>query len=154
MNVKAVVSIVAGLLAANCVNAAEVGTSISLGSTGLGLHLSTPITSKLNARLGLNYASYSYNGNTDDVDYDFKLKLATVDALLDYHPMDGAFRISGGVVYNGNNIDAVAKPNASQPRKRATSPARSTSAKLLLTSVSAGATRQKVRAGVSRWIWA
>jgi opacity protein-like surface antigen len=114
MNVNAVVSIVAGLLAANCVNAAEVGTSISLGSTGLGLHLSTPITSKLNARLGLNYASYSYNGNTDDVDYDFKLKLATIDALLDYHPMDGAFRISGGVVYNGNNIDAVAKPNASQ----------------------------------------
>jgi opacity protein-like surface antigen len=113
MKIKVFVSMVAaGLLAANSVNAAEVGASIELGSTGIGVHLSTPIAANLNARFGLNYAPYSYTGNTSDVDYDFKLKLATVDALLDYHPMNGAFRVSGGVTYNGNSIDAHAKPNS------------------------------------------
>ncbi|KQQ89348.1 histidine kinase [Massilia sp. Leaf139] len=74
--------------------------------------MTTPLANKLNARVGLNYAGYSYDGSTSDLDYEFKLKLATADALLDFHPFDGAFRLSGGVVYNGNRIDADAKPAA------------------------------------------
>jgi hypothetical protein len=46
------------------------------------------------------------------VEYDFKLKLATVDALLDYHPFGSSFRLSGGVIHNGNSIDVNARPNA------------------------------------------
>jgi hypothetical protein len=113
MKIKALVSLlVAGLAAANCASARDFGTSIDLGTTGLGLHVTTPLAAKLNARVGVNFADYSYDGNTSDVDYDFKLKLATFDALLDYHPFDGAFRVSGGAVYNGNKIDAFAKPTA------------------------------------------
>ena len=113
MKIKALASLlVAGLAAANCASARDFATSIDLGTTGLGLHVTTPLAAKLNARVGVNFADYSYDGNTSDVDYDFKLKLATFDALLDYHPFDGAFRVSGGAVYNGNQIDAFAKPNA------------------------------------------
>lgn len=112
MKIKALVSLlVAGLAVANCASARDFGTSIDLGTTGLGLHVSTPVAPKLNARFGVNFANYSYDGHTSDVDYDFKLKLATFDALLDYHPFDGAFRVSGGAVYNGNKIDAYGKPN-------------------------------------------
>lgn len=112
MKVKVLASLlVAGVLAATSANAADVGASLDVGTSGLGVHLSTPIASKLNARVGLNYASYNYSGHTSDVDYDFKLKLATFDALLDYHPFDSAFRVSGGLVYNGNKIEANAKPN-------------------------------------------
>ncbi|MGJ9419565.1 hypothetical protein ACHAC9_17655 [Massilia sp. CMS3.1] len=100
------------LAAASTAQAREIATTVDLGTTGLGLHLSTPVAPNLNARVGLNFASYSYDGNTSDVEYDFKLKLATVDALLDYHPWGSAFRVSGGLVYNGNSIDANAKPNA------------------------------------------
>lgn len=113
MKSKVLVSIlVAGLATAHAASASDIGTSIDLGTTGLGLHVTMPVVSKLNARLGVNVAKYNYDGSTSDVDYDFKLKLATVDALLDYHPFDGAFRISGGAVYNGNKIDARSKPNA------------------------------------------
>jgi hypothetical protein len=105
--------IIASLTIASSANAAEVGTTISVGTTGFGLHVTTPVASKVNARVGVNFANYSYDGSTSDVDYDFKLKLASVDALLDYHPFDGAFRISGGAVYNGNKVDATGKPNAS-----------------------------------------
>jgi hypothetical protein len=113
MKIKALVSVfAAGVLAANFVNAADIGTSINLGTTGLGLHVSTPLAPNLNARVGINFASHSYSDNTSDVDYDLKLKLATFDALLDYHPFAGAFRLSGGVVYNGNKFTAKAKPNS------------------------------------------
>lgn len=111
MKIKAFVSIlVASLAVANCASARDFGTSIDLGTTGLGLHVTTPVAPKLNARFGLNFANYSYDGSTSDVEYDFKLKLATVDALLDYHAFDSAFRVTGGAVYNGNKIEASGKP--------------------------------------------
>lgn len=109
---KIVSILIAAFAAASTAQAADVAATIGLGTTGLGLHLTTPVAPKLNARVGLNYANYDYDGSTDDLDYDFKLKLSTVDALLDYHPFDGAFRLSGGVVYNGNRIDAHAKPTS------------------------------------------
>lgn len=71
-----------------------------------------PLQPNLNARFGVNALSYSYDGSTSDVNYDFKLKLRTFDALLDYFPMAGAFRVSGGLVYNGNKLDATGRPNA------------------------------------------
>ena len=113
MKMTKIVSILlVALAAANTAQAAEIATTVDLGTTGLGLHLSTPLTTQLNARVGLNYANYSSDGHTSDVQYDFKLKLATADALLDYHPFAGAFRVTGGLVFNGNSIDVNARPNA------------------------------------------
>jgi hypothetical protein len=100
---------VIGLFSAG-VQAADIGTSLSIGTTGIGAHLSVPVQDKLNVRFGVNAFDYSYDGSTSDVDYDFKLKMRTVDALLDYHLFGGAFRLSGGVVYNGNKITATGKP--------------------------------------------
>jgi hypothetical protein len=108
--IKCVSALLVALASANAAHAADLAATVDLGTTGLGLHLTAPLAAQLNARVGLNYASYSYDGNTSDVDYDFKLKLATVDALLDYHPFASGFRVSGGVVYNGNKIEANAKP--------------------------------------------
>ena len=36
----------------------------------------------------------------------------SVSALLDWHPFQGSFRISGGALYNGNDIDMDAKTAA------------------------------------------
>jgi hypothetical protein len=58
----------------------------------------------------VNGLNYKYTGNTSNVDYDFKLKLRTVDALLDFYPTSSAFRLTGGLVYNGNRVDATGKP--------------------------------------------
>jgi hypothetical protein len=111
MNATKIVSILLVACAAGSVQAREVAATVDLGTTGLGLHLTTPLAAKLNGRIGLNIANTSYEGSTSDMDYDFKLKLKTVDALLDYHPFDSSFRLTGGVVYNGNKIDARAKPS-------------------------------------------
>lgn len=112
MNVTKLAStLLIAMAVAGTAQAREIATTLELGTTGLGLHVTTPLTQQLNARIGVNVANYSYEGNTSDMDYDFKLKLKTVDALLDYHPFDGVFRVTGGVVYNGNKIDARGKPD-------------------------------------------
>ena len=111
MNATKIVSILLVACAAASAQARDVAATVDLGTTGLGLHLTTPLATKLNGRIGVNVANTSYEGSTSDMDYDFKLKLKTVDALLDYHPFDSSFRLTGGVVYNGNKIDARAKPS-------------------------------------------
>lgn len=79
-----------------------------------GLHASIPLKSSLNARIGINGLSYSTEDSTDDVDYDLKLKLATVDALVDYFPMEGAFRLTTGIVYNNNAFEVTGRPKGNQ----------------------------------------
>lgn len=81
-----------------------------IGTTGLGVHLTVPVQDKLNGRIGFNTLNYDYSGNTADASYDFKLKLQTVDALVDYFPTASKFRLTAGLVYNGNKISATAKP--------------------------------------------
>lgn len=95
---------------ASVASAADFG--IGLGTTGLGLQLSVPVQSKLNARFGVDYLNYSFDTSTSDVTYDSKLKLRTFEALLDYFPTANQFRLTGGLVYNGNKIDAIGRPSA------------------------------------------
>jgi hypothetical protein len=88
------------------------GITASVGTTGLGVHLSTRVAQDLNARLGVNFLNYSGSASTQHVDYDLKLKMGSLDALLDYFVAQGEFRISGGLVYNRNKVTATGKPNA------------------------------------------
>lgn len=107
-----VVALIAGFsCTANAIDMGNVGVTASVGSTGLGLHASYPIASNLNARIGLNYLNYDRSGSTGDADYNFKMKLQTFDVMADYFPMENGFRATGGVVYNGNKINADMKPN-------------------------------------------
>lgn len=101
----------AGMFGAGAAQSA-VGVSADIGTTGVGAHLTVPLQSQLNSRFGFNYLDYSYSGSSSSVDYNFKMKLSTFDALLDWYPTTTGFRLTGGLVYNGNKITASAKPNA------------------------------------------
>ncbi len=93
---------------------AQVDVAGNIGTTGVGFHASMPLRPNLNARFGLGYLGYSYDGSTRDLDYDLKLTANTYDALLDWYPKkDSAFRLTAGLSYNGNKIDVHARPNAS-----------------------------------------
>ena len=70
------------------------------------------ISDSIALRAGVNYFPYTYNGTAGDIDYDFDLNLISVPVLIDYHPFKGSFRLSGGAIYNGNNLDAKATPVA------------------------------------------
>ena len=91
---------------------ADVQLTTSIGTTGLGLHGAMPLSHNLNARLGGNFLNYSRSGNTSDIDYEFDLKLKSIDALLDYYPNTSGFRMTGGIVLNGNRMDATGRSSA------------------------------------------
>lgn len=93
---------------------ADLGLVGEVGTTGVGGHVVIPLSKNMNARLGMGYLSYSYSGSTRDMDYDLSMKARTYDALLDWYPKENSsFRVTGGLAYNGNKIDAQARPNAS-----------------------------------------
>jgi len=110
MKIKIIAACIAGLITATVVQAEEVGLSADVGSLGAGLHLIMPVQNSLNVRIGINGGNYSYASSTSDVDYDFKLKLQTIEALLDWYPMSGSFHLSAGLFHNGNKISSVARP--------------------------------------------
>ncbi|HEY8609405.1 MAG TPA: hypothetical protein VIM12_20005 [Noviherbaspirillum sp.] len=91
---------------------AQTGLTASVGTPGVGLHLTVPLQEQFNARFGVNGLNYSHDIRTSNVEYDTKLKLRTVEALLDYHPLRGNFRISGGIVYNGTKLTGDGTPRA------------------------------------------
>ncbi len=88
------------------------GVTVEAGTAGAGVHFSLALHERLNARVGLNYLTYDFTGDTADAEYDFDMKLQTFDFLLDWFPMKSQWRISAGVVLNGNEIKVVAKPAA------------------------------------------
>lgn len=92
---------------------AQVGVTADLGTTGVGFHVVVPMESDLNGRFGANYFKHDFDKSSGGVGYDMDGKLQTIEALFDWYVLDGSpFRLTAGVLYNGNSIGAHAKPNA------------------------------------------
>ncbi len=82
--------------------------SIKAGLLGAGLEAGRSLSDSIGARIGINYFTYDYSATESDIEYDFSLGLKTLSVLLDWHPFRGSFRLSGGIVFNGNRLDASA----------------------------------------------
>jgi opacity protein-like surface antigen len=81
-----------------------------ISSLGLGGHVVRKITPQFNARVGVNAFGLGLDNLIDtDVDYEADLNLFNVSTLLDLHPFSGSgFRVSGGLVFGDNNVEATA----------------------------------------------
>lgn len=90
--------------------AEDMAVSGKVGTLGLGAELTAPISASVTGRIGLNMFSYSVNTARSTVNYNMKLQLQTVSALADWYPMDGGFRTSAGLFYNGNKASLNALP--------------------------------------------
>lgn len=95
---------------------ADVGLGVKVGTLGPGADLTVGLSEVLNARVGLNKFWYTYNATEENNDsgasgeLSAKLDLQTVPLLLDWHPFNGGFRLSGGIVFNSNKISFSATP--------------------------------------------
>jgi len=87
-----------------------------LSTLGMGLEAAFPITQSVDGRIGLNTFKYSINktstSNGVNTDYKGDLNLGSLEALADWHPFSGSFRLSGGLVYNNNSLSMTALPGA------------------------------------------
>ncbi len=88
------------------------GLSAKMGTLGIGAEYVQPITDHFSLRAGLNFLNWNYDFDESDVEYEGDLKLKTFSLLADIHPFASGFRLTGGVMYNGNQIDITAKPSS------------------------------------------
>jgi len=92
---------------------ADVGVTLDAGTTGAGVHLVIPMETYLNGRFGVNYYKHDFDKRSGGIDYTADAKLRTVDALFDWYAFGASpLRLTGGVVYNGNEVAAQGRANA------------------------------------------
>ncbi len=82
---------------------------LKISTLGAGLEAERTFSDSISGRIGVNYFTYNYVATINSTAYNFDLNLMTVSALVDWRPFKGSFRISGGVMYNDNHLDANAK---------------------------------------------
>jgi hypothetical protein len=109
---------IAVMLTLGTVSAVDLGLSGKIGTLGLGADLTIGISSTLNGRVGINGLSYDMDvGGDEDEDGETseevqtELSWFTIAGLLDWHPFENGFRLSGGLMLNNNEIVLSADPN-------------------------------------------
>jgi hypothetical protein len=85
------------------------GIGVRAGTTGLGADVAWSIAPTLSARLGYSGLKWDRDVSTNLVRYDGKLKLSNFNTFLDFSPL-GPFRLTGGLVFNGNKFDVLGDP--------------------------------------------
>lgn len=85
--------------------------SPAVSTLGLGLETGVRLNETFGLRFGGNWFSFDADREIDDVDYDADVTLASLGTLVDYHPFQGGFRLSGGLRFNFNQADLTGTPN-------------------------------------------
>lgn len=89
---------------------ADVGLNLKAGTLGAGVELTRSFSDKLSLGLGFNSYDYKTADSASDIDYDFNFDLQSVALLAHYHPFGGVFRLTGGALYNNNELKLTGKP--------------------------------------------
>lgn len=83
------------------------GVAARIGTNGLGLEAGVGFGSFIGVRANYLGGSLSRDDVESGIRYDGKLKLSNGALLLDVHPFAGSFRVSAGMVFNNNKVDAT-----------------------------------------------
>lgn len=84
---------------------------LNVGTLGAGIEYSSSFNEMFALRTGLNGFNYSDTLTESGIKYDADLELKTASLILDYHPFSNGFRLSGGAMYNGNQVKVTGKPD-------------------------------------------
>jgi hypothetical protein len=89
------------------------GTGVAgrVSTLGWGVEIIQAIRPQVNLRVGVNRYRGTFTGTEDQVDYTAAVRLRSVNLLADWHPYDGVFRVTGGLLHNGNEVTVVGAPN-------------------------------------------
>jgi hypothetical protein len=94
-------------------DATHVGVAVTGGLSGVGLDAGVNINSYLGARITVAGLSVDHNGvYGTSVPWTAKLKLFQAGLLGDVYPFQGVFRVSAGVVDDGNKLSLTAQPSS------------------------------------------
>ncbi len=106
----------AGLASAAQAGKATADVDVHVSTLGAGLDVAVPVADSVAARLGFNAFNKSFSTTTtsatNTINYNGNLKLSTVQLLADWHPFNGLFHLTGGVMLNNNKFDATGTDQA------------------------------------------
>ncbi len=85
--------------------AADFAVGGNVGTLGLGAELTAGLGPQVNLRVGAHAGSYDDRRVADDIEYDATADVRAGTALLDWHLGGSSFRLSGGAVFNGNEVE-------------------------------------------------
>ena len=90
------------------------GTDVEahVSTLGLGLGMGFQATDTIVARIGFNEFNKNFSTSSGSLNYDGKLKLSSLDALLDWHLFGGATHLTAGIMSNNNKFNLTATPDA------------------------------------------
>ncbi len=91
---------------------AETGAEFGLraGTLGAGAELGLGLNQYLGLRVGINYLKYSFDSTISDVEYDMEAEFRNGSLLLDFFPLGGNFKMTGGLFFNDNSIGLSGRP--------------------------------------------
>lgn len=96
---------------------ADATVNAKLSTLGFGVEAAIPLTQSLDARIGYNGYRYNFDetstSNGVPTNYSGDLKLSNAQVLADWHPWEGSFRLSAGVIFNNNKFEMTAQPSGS-----------------------------------------
>ncbi len=119
-------ALVASLSLATAANAQEIPAPTSAtepsrfalvaegGTAGFGPSLIYTVNPKFTVTVGYTWLDHNYDVESDDNEYDGKLKLSNFKALANYHPWAGSFHFSGGIFATDNKVDVTLRPTERQ----------------------------------------
>ena len=112
---KIILTAVISSLLATAQAAAPSSFSAGLGisTLGIGANVGYKINNSFKVRGVTNYFKYSKTVGAGDLTYKGKLRLFTVGLLGDWHFLQNGFRLTGGLVYNGNQLNLNVTPSGS-----------------------------------------
>lgn len=83
---------------------------VKSGFLGLGGEVNYALNPMFTVGLGLNTFTLNMTQNNSDNEFDVEFKLQTFALLGNYHPFEGVFLLTGGLMLNGNKLSMTAKP--------------------------------------------
>lgn len=87
------------------------GIGFKVGTTGLGLELTRPLTNSINLRGNYNYFEIDEDIEDTNVSYSGDFRKNSLGLFADWHPWSGGFRVSAGVYHHfDNEISIVGLP--------------------------------------------
>ena len=77
------------------------------GALGLGVEYTFSLTERLAVRAGLNGSQIGTDAEESGIDYDIDLVWDSLSVAFDFHPTQGALRLTGGLLQNDNRLETV-----------------------------------------------
>jgi hypothetical protein len=86
------------------------GAGIKVGTTGVGAEYSYALLPKYGVRANLNFGTYERTETVSGFEAAGKLAFRSLMLLADAHPYRNGFRLSAGLMLNGNKPQATGRP--------------------------------------------